>query len=64
MWDVAVGRLTHHNASMQVFAAGLQHARVIWQADLLPDELASVVGGMIEQSLAAMKATPEQRAAA
>ena len=64
VWAVVGGRLTHHNASMQVFAAGAQHTCVVWQADLLPDELAATVAGMIEQGLATMKATLEMRAAA
>jgi hypothetical protein len=32
---------------------------VVWIADLLPDDLADLVGGMMEQGCAAMKRTLE-----
>ena len=53
-WTVVGGRLTHHNASAQVFAEG-QSSRVVWIADLLPHEMAPAIAGMIEQGLAAMQ---------
>jgi len=56
-WSVVGGRMTHHNASMQISAEGPRHTRVVWIADLLPDELAGPVATMIDQGLAAMKAT-------
>lgn len=59
VWAVVGGRLTHHNASMQVIAEGTGRTRVVWVADLLPNELAPVIAGMIDQGLAAMKATLE-----
>jgi len=59
VWAVVGGRLTHHNASMQVIAEGAGRTRVVWVADLLPNELAPVIAGMIDQGLAAMKATLE-----
>jgi carbon monoxide dehydrogenase subunit G len=59
VWAVVGGRLTHHNASMQVFdEAG--RSRVVWIADLLPNELASTIAGLIEQGLATMKKTLEK----
>ena len=42
-------RLTHHNASLQVFAEGGGRSRVVWIADLLPDEIAGDIRGLIEQ---------------
>jgi carbon monoxide dehydrogenase subunit G len=54
------GRFTHHSASIQVFPDGDTHSRVVWIADLLPNELADLVGGMMEQGCAAMKRTLEQ----
>jgi len=57
-WSAVGGRLTHHNASSQVFAEGTG-SRVVWIADLLPNELAPAVAGMIEQGLRAMKKTLE-----
>ena len=53
-WTAVGGRLTHHNASAQVFAEG-QSSRVVWIADLLPHEMAPAIAGMIEQGLAAMQ---------
>jgi carbon monoxide dehydrogenase subunit G len=57
VWAAVGGRLTHHNASMQVFAEGENRSRVVWIADLLPHELAGYVTGLIEQGLGVMKQT-------
>jgi len=59
VWAVVGGRMLHHNASMQIVADGAGRTRVVWIADLLPNELAPVIAGMIEQGLAAMKQTLE-----
>lgn len=59
VWAVVGGRLTHHNASMQVFDED-GRSRVVWIADLLPNELASTIAGLIEQGLATMKKTLEK----
>jgi hypothetical protein len=64
VWSASGGRLTHHNASAQVFAEGPSRCRVVWIADLLPHAMAPAIAGMIEQGLAAMKATLEAAAAA
>jgi carbon monoxide dehydrogenase subunit G len=53
-WSAAGGPLTHYNASAQVFSDGAG-SRIVWIADLLPNEMAAPIGGMIEQGLAAMK---------
>jgi carbon monoxide dehydrogenase subunit G len=50
-------RLTHHNASMQVFPDGNRGSRVVWIADLLPDEIAGYIAGMMDEGLATMKKT-------
>ena len=55
VWSVIEGRPRHHNASMQIFADGEGASRVVWIADLLPNELAGPIGAMIEQGLGAMK---------
>jgi uncharacterized protein YndB with AHSA1/START domain len=47
--------LTHHNASAQVFPAGSGRSRFVWVADLLGNDLADAVDGMMEQGAAAMK---------
>ncbi|HSW04224.1 SRPBCC family protein [Aquabacterium sp.] len=58
-WSATGGRLTHHNASAQVFAEGPGRCRVVWIADLLPDAMAPAIAGMIAQGLTAMKTTLE-----
>ena len=50
------GKAAHHNASMQVFADG-DGARLVWITDLLPNELAGPISGLIEQGVAAMQQT-------
>ena len=59
VWAAVGGRLTHHNASVQVFADGQAHTRLVWIADLLPDALAGPITAMIEQGLGVMKQTLE-----
>ncbi|MEO8142733.1 MAG: SRPBCC family protein [Betaproteobacteria bacterium] len=55
-WFAVGGRLSHYNASMQIFADG-DGTKAVWIADLLPNEMAGAIGGMIEQGLGAMKKT-------
>jgi hypothetical protein len=58
-WSARSEQLTHHNASVQVFAQGPQKCRVVWIADLLPNEAADTVEKMISQGLSVMKQTLE-----
>lgn len=51
------GRTTHHNASMQVCAAGENRARLLWITDLLPDDVAPAVETMMEQGCRVMRTT-------
>jgi len=62
VWSVVGGRMTHHNASLQVFVESAG-SRVVWIADLLPNEVAPYIAGMIDQGMAVMKKTMEARAA-
>ena len=55
VWSAVGGRLTHHNASAQVFAEGDTRSRLVWTADLLPDELAGDIRTMMEHGAAAMQ---------
>jgi carbon monoxide dehydrogenase subunit G len=64
VWSAAGGRLTHHNASAQVFDTGEARCRVVWIADLLPDALAPAIAEMIQAGLAAMKSHAEHVAPA
>jgi carbon monoxide dehydrogenase subunit G len=59
-WSATGGRLTHHNASMQIFAEGDKRTRAVWTADLLPDEMVKPIAAMIDQGCAAMKKTLER----
>lgn len=53
-------RLSHYSASLQVFPEGEGRSRVVWVADLLPNEVAGYIQGMIEQGMGAMKRTLER----
>ncbi|NKI93128.1 ribose 1,5-bisphosphokinase PhnN [Rhizobacter sp. SG703] len=61
VWSAVGGRLTHHNASVQVFdeADDEGACRLVWIADLLPHAMAPAIAEMIEQGLQAMKAALE-----
>jgi carbon monoxide dehydrogenase subunit G len=58
-WSARGEPFTHHNASIQVFAEGATKCRVVWIADLLPNELTDTVGKMMSQGLDVMKRTLE-----
>lgn len=58
-WSARGEPLTHHNASLQVFAEGAGKCRVVWIADLLPNEVCDTVEKMILQGLSVMKQTLE-----
>lgn len=58
-YSVIDGQPTHHNASFQVIDTGARGCRVIWIADLLPDELAQPIGHMMEMGCEAMRKTLE-----
>jgi len=60
VWSAVGGRMTHHNASAQVFPDGAAGCRFIWIADLLPNEVAPAIAAMIEQGIAVIKATLER----
>ena len=54
-WSVVGGRLSHHNASAQVFAEGSGATRFVWIADFLPDEHAAAIATMIDHGMTAIK---------
>ncbi len=58
-WSARGEPLTHHNASIQVFSVAPDKCRVVWIADLLPNEAAERVGEMIQHALNTMKQTLE-----
>jgi len=57
VWSSIGGMLTHYNASVQVFAEAGKPTRIVWIADLLPNEAAGGVESMMEQGMAIMKTT-------
>lgn len=62
-YTVVDGSATHHNASMQVFAAGSQDSRLVWITDLLPDEVAPIINELVEQGACTIKQTLEAQCA-
>lgn len=56
VWSTISERLTHHNGSVQVLANPDGVTKVVWIADLLPDEAASLTNQMMDQGMIAMKA--------
>jgi hypothetical protein len=61
-WSARGQPLTHHNASVQVFSEGHNKCRIVWIADLMPNEVAETIGEMIHQALQTMKQTLESGA--
>jgi Polyketide cyclase / dehydrase and lipid transport len=58
-YAVVEWRTTHHNASFQVVREGKARCRLVWITDLLPDTMADLVGGFVDQGCAAIKRTLE-----
>lgn len=54
VWAVVEGRPRHHNGSIQIFPEG-EGCRLVWIADLLPNELAPAIAGMMQHGMEAMK---------
>ena len=55
------GNATHHNSSVQVFADGAG-SRLVWITDLLPDSVAPLVNGLVDQGSKIIKETLERAA--
>jgi carbon monoxide dehydrogenase subunit G len=60
VWSATGERLTHHNASLQVFAEDAAHSQLVWIADLLPNKMEQPVSAMIAAGMQAMKKRLEQ----
>jgi hypothetical protein len=58
VYAVVEGRASHYNAAVQVFPEG-DGSRLVWTIDLLPDDLAPVVAGMMDHATGYMKKTLE-----
>ena len=59
VWSVVGSRMTHHNGAAQVFAHGAG-SRFVWTADILPDEVAPSIDGMMQQAMPIIKQTLER----
>ena len=57
VWSAQSQLMTHHNGSAQVVKGDDGQTKVIWIADLLPDEAAGPIGQMMNQGMAVMKTT-------
>ena len=57
VWSAIGGKLTHYNASAQVFADAEGETRLVWIADLLPNEAAGAITLMMEEGMTVMKST-------
>ncbi|UJR84615.1 SRPBCC family protein [Sandaracinus amylolyticus] len=58
-YSARADRIVHHHASFEVIAEGEARTRVIWVADVLPNEMAAPIAAMMDQGSAAMKRTLE-----
>jgi hypothetical protein len=63
VWSAESDRLTHYNASAQVFSDDNGQTKVVWISDLLPDDAAGFVAQMMEEGMKAMKTTLDALAA-
>jgi hypothetical protein len=61
-YSVRSEKLTHHNASFQVFPVDGGSCRVVWIADLLPDAMAETFEPMMQNGMTVMKSTLERHA--
>lgn len=62
VWAAVGGQVKHHNGSMQVFAEGEGASRLVWIADILPNEIAGPASAIMEQSIGLTKQTLEAQA--
>ena len=62
VWSAIGGPLTHYNASAQVFADADGQTRLVWIADLLPNEAAGSINLMMEEGMTVMKSTLDRLA--
>lgn len=59
VYTIVEGRASHYNAAVQVFPEGSGKCRLVWTIDLLPNEIASAVAGMMDHAGGFMKKTLE-----
>lgn len=64
VWSASGGSLTHHNGSVQVFSDHGGETRVVWIADILPNEAEGAISAMMDQGMRVMKQSLDRLAAA
>jgi hypothetical protein len=60
-YSAASPQLAHHSASAQIVPEGETRCRFVWIADVLPNEVAGYVGGMMDEGTKVLKHTMEAR---
>jgi len=63
VYAVVSPRVKQHSASIQVFADGDGRSRMVWIADVLPNEIAPYIGGQMDLGAAAMQKNFKRKAA-
>jgi hypothetical protein len=56
-------RVKQHSASIQIFADGDNRSRMVWIADVLPDEIAPYLDGQMDLGAVAMQKNFRRKAA-
>lgn len=66
VWTAQGGSLglAHYNAAVQVYPREIGGSRVVWTADILPDEAAVPIGALMQKGAIAMNAALTKLAAA
>jgi carbon monoxide dehydrogenase subunit G len=54
-YSVQSERLAHHSASFQVLDDGPGRSRLVWTADVLPEEMATYIAGRMDEGLSVAK---------
>jgi carbon monoxide dehydrogenase subunit G len=54
-YSVQSERLAHHSASFQVLDDGPGRSRLVWIADVLPEEMATYIAGRMDEGLKVAK---------
>jgi hypothetical protein len=55
VYAVVSPRVKQHSASIQIFADGDNRSRMVWIADVLPDEIGPYIDGQMDLGAAAMQ---------
>jgi hypothetical protein len=58
-YTILSDKFEYHNAAFQVFAEANRQTRIIWTADVLPDEMKNYLSEMTDRAIEAIKGTLE-----